>query len=222
MAYVATKKLLAKTDATKADVLNKALQSGAVKSEDCPWVEIDYVYVSVSITGEESYGSLIANLVAKGKKEFVVFTGRHGDIPNMVDNKTKMTIGVFDQAHYDEDVKIKAQCEKEFKKDGITITLVNTVGHEKLHTEWLKKEVVTHKGKSVILAWCYSLFTFVEGDADVLQYKTKVGIEKAKLKSGKEVVTKWAMIPLIAESHNLVEIAKPIATIVKDDFGWVK
>jgi len=70
------------------------------------------LYASVSMTGDNSWHELVKMLHAKAPhREFVVYTGRHGDLPNQYDPETHETIGAFDKAegtgfqHYQEDRK---------------------------------------------------------------------------------------------------------------------
>lgn len=208
MPYTPTKRLLNEKDAAKANLISQNLLKGEVNAHDCPWVEIGKLYVSVTITGEESWLPLLALLTSKGHKKFVVFTGRHGDIPNMVNNKTAETVGVFDPAHTEEDKKIKTIALKEFP--GITVDLVDTSAGKKNQAKWLQTETTKHlkAGASVIYAWCYSLFTFVEGDADA---------DKALVKKrGSQ-----DPIKIVSNSRQQVEIEKSVGTLVKEGFAWV-
>jgi len=194
--------ILPATEANKVEDITLALMAGGVDSHQCPWVDVkdQKLFVSVSITGEDSWGALVANLAAAGKTKFAIFTGRHGNIPNEVDNKGKKAVKIMDHDHFTEDQGKKAGVLAGTK--ATDIELIDCSAHAEKHTDWLKTE--TNKqiaaGAVVIYAWCYSLFSFQElgGVAGVL--------EPPKL---------------VLESHQRVAIAKTVATLVTEDFNWV-
>ena len=173
----------------------KALMSrDSIEAEDCPWVKVGQLYLSLSITGEKSWLPLVRLLHANGQKKFSVFSGRHGDIPNGVDNLTGITQGVFDEHHMVEDTARQKEITKELTD--ITVDLIDTSKHQKNQTAWLKQETTTQlgKGHAVIFAWCYSIFTMCEHDGD----------------APKQVVL----------SNQQVEIAKSVASLVRDYYAW--
>jgi hypothetical protein len=195
--------ILPATNAEKVEDITMALMAGGVESHQCPWVDVkdQKLFVSVSITGEDSWGALVANLAGAGKTKFAIFTGRHGNIPNQVDNKGNKAVDIMDHNHFTED---------EGKKAGVLagtaatdIELIDCSAHAKGHTDWLKKE--TNKqikaGAVVIYAWCYSIFSFQE-----------LGGVEGVLEPPK----------LVLESHQKVAIAKTVATLVTEDFNWVE
>lgn len=176
-----------------------------VRSEDCPWVEVGHLYLSVTITGDQSWLPLLARLYGSGMRKFSVFSGRHGDIPNIVDS-TRTTQNVFDIEHTQEDVKKRTQALIEFT-DVTTIEIVDTgspVQRRKLQKQWLTQEA-TQRLKvqtSVIFAWCYSLFTMCEYHRKV-EGGTLTDSEKADY-----------------DSQQLSLINRPISEIVNTFFPW--
>jgi hypothetical protein len=162
-------------------------------------VEIGNLYLSVTIVGENSWLPLISLLSRRretlrvNSKNHVVFTGRHGDIPNIVDSAGK-TLGVFDKGHFTEDEKVKRSAESQF---GVNITLVDAGQNERLQTEWLKKATrdAIFARNRVIYAWCYGLFTLCEAPPGV---KT-----------------------MVLSSHQNVLISKTVGELVKDYRDWV-
>lgn len=200
MAIIPTKRLLSDRDAARPNLISKALLDGGVNDEDCPWVEVGNLYLSVTIIGERSWLPLISRLYKTPQslrydhKKYAVFTGRHGDVPNVVDNAGK-TLGVFDRGHFEEDEKIKAKALLEFP--GVSIDLIDAGQSERLQAEWLKRETSRQvfARKTVIYAWCYGLFTLCEAPSSAPQ--------------------------MVRESNQIALIGKTIGELVKDYWGWV-
>jgi len=124
------------------------------------------------------------------KKPIVIYSGRHGNLPNSFEkvivsksvgdadhDEKKRTLFVFDQKHMvqDNDLKTKLENDSSFKKTlDITIRdtgnlwgefpqhrrygIDTTIEQEEYLREAYKEDIMA--GKIVILAWCYSLFTF--------------------------------------------------------------
>ncbi|OAI14116.1 hypothetical protein A1507_15670 [Methylomonas koyamae] len=161
MATKPTNTLYNHNSTAKPSVISKNLLSGDVKDEDCPWVQVGQLYLSVTITGENSWLPLVALLRSQGHKNFKVFSGRHGDIPNIVDRKG-MTLNVFAKEHIDEDNRVRAKALKEFTD--ITVDIIDTQQSKTDQAKWLQEETQKHLKSNipVIYAWCYSLFTMCE------------------------------------------------------------
>lgn len=161
--------LVKSSTAIAKNFIDASRAPGGIAPEDCPWVQIGSVYVSITITGQESWRPLIRLLRERGRKHFVVYTGRHGSIVNRIDMKKK-SYGVLDHRHYDEDETLKAEAIDEMPDIGIQ--LVDTSQWAFNHTATLKQHTKTQfsRGVAVIYAWCHSLFTFCEeqlGPADI-------------------------------------------------------
>lgn len=216
MPITPTKRLLSDRDAARPNLISKTLLSGAVSDEDCPWVEIGNLYVSVTIVGERSWLPLVSLLyktpdsLRYDHKKYVVFTGRHGDVPNVVD-ETGKTLGVFDKGHFQEDEKIRATALIEFP--GITVELVDAGQGEKLQAEWLRKEISRQifARKTVICAWCYGLFSMCEAPADA---------NKVVLQKKGDLGQKFTAQPVM-ESHNEALIGKTVGDLVQTYWNWV-
>lgn len=190
-----TKRLLSSSDNGIPSQINMDLQAQAeVPGEDCPWVEIGNLYVSLTMIGETSWLPLISRLHAT-HKQYKVFTGRHGDIPNKVDQKGT-TIGVFSQEHVQEDKDVKNKALAEFKDIKIELADAGTI--KSGHTNWLKSATISNilEGNKVIYAWCYGLFTMCEisNSVDATRYQNE---------------------------QNIL-INKSIKTLVKQYWDWVK
>ncbi len=201
-----TKNLWDVTNKSKPNEVSKALLGGAgqVESEDCPWVKIGAgLYVSVTITGENSWGPLVAKLYSQGARQFTVFTGRHGNLPNYFDGKTKETRHVFDQALLKQDQAIltlvKSASFKEFYDEAFNVDIVDAGKSKKDQTTWLKSESnkAIKAGSAVIWAWCYGLFTMFEFEEDAEKKMVHVALTED-------------------------EIAKPIDALCKTHFAWVQ
>lgn len=140
-----------------------------VTYQDCPWIQIGRLYVSVTIIGADSWVPLVKELYFAGQRSFTIFTGRHGNIPNLVDSNG-ISYGILDQKHYDEDIVRKNEVETSLKneKEKILLELVDTSKWQKNHTMKLKNETLAklHQSKTVIYGWCHSIFTFCERKFD--------------------------------------------------------
>jgi hypothetical protein len=178
--------------------------SKEVQPEDCPWVQVGKLYLSVTITGEESWLPLLARLHKSGYKEFSVFSGRHGDIPNKVDREGT-TQGVFDEKHIEQDEVVKQKALKLKELENITIEIVDTRAGEKNQKQWLIKNAKQRfqTNTPVIFAWCYSLFTMSEFHRKTVDLKLTTA----------EEMTAYSK----AQSE---EISKSISEIVKTNFAW--
>lgn len=199
--------------AIASKISNDLLSKKKVLPEDCPWIDLGQLYVSTTITGEGSWLPLVRRLADQGHTKFRVFTGRHGDIPNVVHKDTKQTVNVFAEEHTEEDTAVckAAKNAKDLKDKGVKIELVDTSKHAANQTQWLKTDSLKYlkDGEVVIYAWCYSLFTMHEtvlalGQKPDKQLKCSVDAFKDEL-----------------ESVQAKAIAKPIATLAKEGFGWV-
>jgi hypothetical protein len=159
------------------------------------------LYLSVTITGNESWLPLLARLHQWGHKEFNVFSGRHGDVPNIVDSEGT-TQSVFDEEHIKEDEDVKKKTLEEFKD--VTIEIVDTRAGEKDQKQWLIENATQRfqANTPVIFAWCYSLFTMSEFHRKFV---------------GRTLTTPEMTAWTIAQSE---ELSKPISEIVKTNFTW--
>ena len=190
------------SDAIPSEVSIKLLnRAKSVAPEDCPWVQVGNLYLSVTVTGDASWLPLLARLHQSGYRKFSVFSGRHGDIPNKVDSKGA-TQGVFDQKHLKEDEDVKIRALKEF--ENITIEIVDTHAGEKNQKQWLieKAKQRFQTDTPVIFAWCYSMFTMSEFHRKIVDLELTESEKAAYTEAQAE------------------EISKPISEIVRTNFAW--
>ncbi|WP_284944983.1 hypothetical protein [Acidisoma cladoniae] len=193
-----TLRVLSARDAARPNLINLSLHSGPVRDQDCPWVKIGKLYVSATIVGDNSWLPLISRLSKEGVKQYTVFTGRHGNIPNIVDSVGNAT-GIFDPSHTKEDAAGQQRAMAEFP--GVQIALVDTSTNARFQTQWLKRETRNQilKGHSVIYTWCYGLFTMCEAPSDT----GTPGYASA------------------LRSNQTYQIEKTVADLVNDYWGWV-
>lgn len=190
-----------RSNAIPSKISNDLLAGKVVLPEDCPWVQVGNLYLSVTITGNESWLPLLARLYQRGHREISVFSGRHGDVPNIVDSEG-WTRGVFDAEHIREDEKVKQKALGEFKD--ITIEIIDTRAGEKEQKQWLIENATPclQINTPVIFGWCYSLFTMFE-------FRSKA--------PGGTLTTPEITARTKAQAD---EIRKPISEIVTTNFGW--
>ncbi len=187
-----TKNLLTKdNNSVVSKVSAELLDRSTVEAEDCPWVQVGKLYLSLTITGEESWLPLIRLLRDQGQKNFVVFTGRHGDIPNLVKKSTQETLGVFDPKHKKEDEALRERALDQMKD--ISIQLVDTSANKKNQTAWLRATSLEYlkQGRAVIYAWCYSIFTMFEADAEASKQEIEKKQEDEISKTVAALVDRW-------------------------------
>lgn len=184
------------------DLSSALKKKSQIESEDCPWVKIGNVYVSISVTGDNSWLPVARLLYdTEGKRKFTVFTGRHGDYLNPY---REGECQVFDSTHFTQD-KDRAKEVAEYLPE-IKIKVLDTSGHPRDQSKWLKDETLKElkAGSIVIYAWCYSLFTYSEIGVDALIAPKVPG-------TGKKVMA----------SHMAAVKAQNVAQVVTDWFHWV-
>jgi len=163
---------------------------GSFEPSDVPWIKVGKLYMSVCITGENSWGPIAKDL-SKGAKVFV-FTGRHGEAtgnpvtrPSYKDvlvNSSKagkmVDKLVFDINHLKEDRKIVDG----LKGAGFNVDLLDLYdANDKRTTQQLQALILEKlkQGNAVILAWCFSFFAMDEFDAAVAKTGTAQAIAEA-------------------------------------------
>ncbi|GAB0115783.1 hypothetical protein [Acidisoma sp. C75] len=198
MTTPATLRLLRFNDAGHPALISRHLLAGAVRPEDCPWVKVGRLFLSVTITGQTSWLPLISRLYPEGMRRYTVFTGRHGNIPNFVDHSGR-AVGIFDAQHLAEDEEVRAQALAEFSD--ITIDLVDSASAPRLQTQWLRRETTEaiRRGHAVIYAWCYGLFTMCEAPGD---------LERPRFRHA-------------MQSHQSYLTDRTVAELVQDYWSWV-
>jgi len=90
-----------------------------------PWFSVyEDIYVTVMTQGDESWKELVKHLYAKGKNDFVIMSGRHGDSPNLIEEYTVTT--------YDAD-------NKKYKEESINRLVGNVWGGGRDHVDMDKQ-----------------------------------------------------------------------------------
>ncbi|MBU6956048.1 hypothetical protein [Hahella sp. HN01] len=133
--------------------------------DDCPWVVIGNLYVSVCFTGNDSWESMAHYLHTKGQNNFSILTGRHGDQLGQ-----KVVNGKFINRTDDEDAInpvgdkiLRNKMISLYPRMNIRIVDVGNGNHNTvpLLTNEIKRQL--SENRIVILAWCYSLSAQKEG-----------------------------------------------------------
>lgn len=155
----------AKTERTSHDLDAAMRKNENIDATDAPWIRVhESLFASATETGSTTYRPLIKHLYEKeGKKDFVIFSGRHGDVLNIVDQDKKCPKYIFDDRQLDKESEL--QSWKDSMKIKANIKVVDTAkldGKDSTqnHREKLKAytEKELRKGKVVIYAWCYSIY----------------------------------------------------------------
>jgi len=166
----------------------------SIGDDDVPWVKVGNLYMSICITGENSYGPLARGL-SSGTK-VMVFTGRHGEATgNPLGAEGKFVAKrIYDIEHKKEDAKIVGKLKAEgFNVEMLDLYEANTARTTGRLQALIKSDL--DKGHTVVLAWCFSLFAMDEFD---------VSVSKARAQA-------------IAEAN----YDKTITAIVNSNYSWV-
>ncbi|REL27688.1 hypothetical protein DXX93_14735 [Thalassotalea euphylliae] len=153
------------------DHANSFFQGGKFEAEDVPWVKVGNLYMSICITGENSWVPLAKDLSAGSK--VVVFTGRHGEATG---NPTNQFGRIVDKLVYDiEHLKQDRKIVDGLKSQGHNVELLDLYeANDKRTTERLR-ELIRDKldrGNVVILAWCFSLFAMDQFKSEIAKTTT--------------------------------------------------
>ncbi|QHQ34492.1 hypothetical protein [Algicella marina] len=137
------------------------------EAADVPWVKVGGLYMSVCITGENSWGPIAKDLSGDSRKVWV-FTGRHGEASGNPVGKdgTFMAKKVYDIEHLREDRKIVDGLQGA----GFNVALLDLYEANDSRTTEKLKALIKEKldgGDIVVLAWCFSLFAMNEYDKNL-------------------------------------------------------
>jgi hypothetical protein len=192
--------------------------------QNCPWVEIGCIFASITFTGESSWVSLLQLLRERGRKQFVIYTGRHGDIVNKVD-KDRKSFGILDHEHYVQDSDYLECGILREKLPDVGIQLVDVSKWETDHTAKLKADTSQHfdRGVGIIYAWCHSLFTFREMQMEALDCKLAEVWPKLVFNSYHQVRAPDRTTKIIKETKTgLVEWNRPNKDFKEQDTAYRK
>jgi hypothetical protein len=159
---------------------------------DCPWVKVNNLYLSLTQTGRSSWPPLVKQLQGDNRP-VTVLSGRHGtQIGQAVNNRNGiMHNELFQRSLYVED-------EEEKGLQGFVHVEVIDVGLNQYQTTKGLRTLASQKlssGRTVIFAWCHSLFAMTEYDGDAPQK--------------------------VLMSHLDVSVNQSVASIVELGYNWV-
>ena len=131
---------------------------------NCPWVQIGKLFVSVTTTGNKSWGPIVTAEYAKGARKFAVLSGRHGDQYGQVVDIVSGAFGegVADQSHFTQDLAEVGGLNGRLQ--GIEINVVNAgvAPYNKVTALRTLASSQLGSGQTVIFAWCFSIFSMLE------------------------------------------------------------
>ena len=159
---------------------------------DCPWVKVNNLYLSITQTGRSSWPPLVKQLQGDNRP-VTILSGRHGtQIGQAVNNSNGIMHDVlFERALYTQDLDEKGI-------QGFNHVEVINVGLEQYQTTKGLRTLASEKlesGRTVIFAWCHSLYAMTEYDGDAPQK--------------------------VLMSHLDVSVNQSIASIVALGYKWV-
>jgi hypothetical protein len=145
------------------------------EAKDVPWVKVGKLYMSICITGENSWGPIAKDLSKASK--VVVFTGRHGEATgNPVDQFNRIVDKlVYDIEHMKQDKTIVDALQKQ----GHDVEMLDLYGANSDRTTAALRELIRerlNKGQAVILAWCFSFFAMDQFSAKIAKTDVAQGI----------------------------------------------
>lgn len=163
-----------------------------------PFVQIGNLYVSLTITGDGSWGYIVKK---NPGKSFKVYTGRHGNVINPIGADGRLP--KEEEANSPDDPTDPKLDRAAATKLGSHVGVVDVRADDFRTLAGLKGKIAADlAGSSVILAWCYGLFTFVASE--------KVG-------HGEDVSSRSH----VAYDMWSEAVTAKVKTIVLRDFAWV-
>jgi len=171
-----------------------------------PWVKAGNLYMTVTTGNDTGWRELVQmELMAEGRRNFSVFTGRHGVINGSLTqdgNSDLFSDKVPDPKHLREDIIQKAVLDSQFyalprpQRPVVRLYDVGTTqGSTMTRTQQLAMARMS-MGDTVIFAWCWSLLSV---------YKAPVTAAEARKK----------------EYDPSLAYNRPIRDILQDKYGWV-
>jgi hypothetical protein len=161
-----------------------------------PWVQVGNLYLSCFETGNTSWHPLVEQLANGTPKRtrFTVCTGRHGDYVVKTDTTSGQFTGVADAAHLAEDLEGVATVKKSVPP-GVDIMVVDVTDPDFNSIPKLQSLLMQNisAGRTVVLAWCYSLFAMNAVPTNISQKDLQSKVPALKVVTLKQVVADhWA------------------------------
>ncbi len=124
--------------------------------DTCPWVKIGNLYVSLTITGNETWAVLV-NYIARtyGNQKFAIASGRHGTEIGQAPIDEYGTINLLDPQLYQDDLAALHIVDRS-RVTQIKIYDANDLISTTADLQGFTRNRLRH-GFVVIYAWCYSI-----------------------------------------------------------------
>lgn len=132
--------------------------SSAVEWDRPPYVRIGNLFVSLTVSGPDSWNYLATKICPKDK--FTVLSGRHGNVINPIDDSGWLQRKEESLGGDDVDPKDDLQRASGLNKGGARISVVDVRDDAFRTAAGLRGQILKYlKGGGVILSWCYGLYT---------------------------------------------------------------
>ena len=167
----------------------------------CPWVQIGNLFVSVTFTGNKSWGPVVEQEYEKGYREFTILSGRHGDqYGQLVQFSTgEFGPGVAEPSHYTQDLAEKTEWERRLDDLELQVIDVGCAPYNKVQALKTLAMGELNARRTVVFAWCFSIFSMMEHPANP-----------------------YLPVPdKVLESYMLRAFNTPVAALVEEGFSWV-
>ncbi len=161
-----------------------------------PWVQVGNLYLSLFETGDTSWHPIIEKLagLTPPRTRFTICTGRHGDYVVKTDAKSGQFTGVAAQEHLAEDLQGVAKLKKDVspKLDIMVIDVTDPDFNSIPKLQGLLMQNIS-AGRTVVLAWCYSLFAMNAVPTDITAKELEQKCPELKVVTIKQMVLDhWA------------------------------
>lgn len=185
----------------KVKSVSAMYESTAVDWDNPPYVRIGNLFVSLTISGPDSWNYIATKVCAKDN--LTVLAGRHGNVINPIDGsgwlRRKEEAVAGDEVDPQEDRKRAAMINKSNPR----ITVIDVRDDEFRTAEGLRGKILQYlKSGGVILSWCYGLYTMQ------VSFDVKHGDDISNSQHG--AYPKWRKL-----------LDSRICDIVRSDWYWV-
>ncbi len=141
--------------------------------DDTPWVRIEYLYASITETGNKSWRQLVDVEYARGSRKFTVLSGRHGAMFGIPVNAATgaYVYNIADPDHLKEDYKQAGEAKAVHPDVDIEVVDAAVLAPDRKKVKALKTLATAklNAERVVILAWCYSLYSLFEYPEQLLE-----------------------------------------------------